>query len=105
MMTLSAFVECMGWVSCCPWTNSSYVRIAVWVLEFEGVIGWRSMQYPCGRNATLIIYTHYNGNDGSALIFVCSMYGTTGVVLTLNQQLVRLYCCVCLNLKVLVIGV
>ena len=47
----------------------------------------------CYRNATLNIYTHYNGHDGSALIFICWMYGTTNVVLTLNQQFVRLYCC------------
>ena len=55
-------------------------------------------------NATLIIYTYYYGNDGSVLIFVCWMHGPD-VVLVLNQQLVRLYCCVCLNLKVLVISV
>ena len=58
-----------------------------------------------GHNFTLMWYfaaqIHYNGNDGSALIFVCWMYGT-GAVLALNQQRVRLYCCVCLNLKMLV---
>ena len=33
------------------------------------------------------------------------IYATTGVVLTLNKQLVRLHCCLCVNLKVLVISV
>ena len=50
---------------------------------------WCSMQY------VVVISPSSYGNDGSALIFVCWTYGTTGVVLALNQQLVRLYCCVC----------
>ena len=45
-----------------------------------------------------------DGNDGFVLIFVCWMY-ETNVVLALNQQLVRLHCCMCLNLRVLVISV
>ena len=88
----SWFVERMERVSCCPWTNRPYVRIAVCVCS--GVIGVRCSIHVVVMHVTLIIYTHYNGNGGSALIFVCSMYGTTGVVLALNQQLVRLYCCV-----------
>ena len=105
MMALcsSWFVERMERVSCCPWTNRPYVRIAVCVCSNLKVL--LVFDAVCGRNVTLIIYTHYNGNDGSALIFVCWMYGTTGVVLALNQQYVSLYCCVCLNLKVLVISV
>ena len=61
---------------------------------------WCSMQY------VVVISPSSYGNDGSALIFVCWTYGTTGVVLALNQQLVRLYCCVCvcLSLKVLLIS-
>ena len=37
---------------------------------------------------------HYNGDDGSALIFVGWMYGT-GVALVVHEQRVRLYCFVC----------
>ena len=40
------------------------------------------------------IQMHYIGDNGSALIFVCLMYGTV-IGSTLNQQHVRLYFCVC----------
>ena len=40
------------------------------------------------------ILLHYNGDDGSALIFVGWMYGT-GVALVVHEQRVRLYCFVC----------
>ena len=96
-----SFVERMERVSCCPWTNRPYVRIAVCCSNLKVSLVFDTV---CGRNVTLIIYTHYNGNDGSALIFLCWMYGTTVVVLALKQQLVRLYCCVRLNLNVLVIN-
>ena len=40
------------------------------------------------------VQMYYNGDDDSALIFVCLMYGTV-IGLALNQQRVRFYCCVC----------
>ena len=39
-------------------------------------------------------YTTYNDNDGSALIFICWMYGT-GVALAVRKQRVRFYIFVC----------
>ena len=46
------------------------------------------------------VQIHYNhGNGGSALIFVCCIYGM-GVVLALNEQRVRLHCS---NLNVLLV--
>ena len=97
--------------SCWLWTNRSYVCIAVSVYclafeaKFECVIAWRSIQYEVAISPLCAILLS-DGNDGSALVFAfCWMYGT-GVVLALNQQLVRVYCCcVCLNLKMLGISV
>ena len=37
------------------------------------------------------VQMHYNGDDDSALIFVCWMYGT-GVALAVHKQRVRLHC-------------
>ena len=37
------------------------------------------------------VQMHYNGDDGSTLIFVCWMYGT-GVALAVHEQRVRLHC-------------
>ena len=78
----SPFVERMERVFCCPWTNRPYVCIAVCMCSnLELVLVFDAVR---GRNITLIIYTHYHGDDGSALIFVCWMYAITNVVLTLN---------------------
>ena len=50
------------------------------------------MSPSCMRH--FAVQMHYNGDDGSALIFVCWMYGT-GVALAVHEQRVRLYCFVC----------
>ena len=48
--------------------NSKYVS----VLKFKGVIDWRSIRYGVVTSLTLMRYTvaptHYNGDDGPALI-------------------------------------
>ena len=63
------------------------------------------MQYEALMRLSYVFKMHCNGNDGRALIFVCLMYGTTGVVMALNEQSVRLLCHMFLNLNVLVISV
>ena len=92
----SSFV---GWimarVSCWCWTISKYVCIATCV----GTCYWCSMYAVCGRNHLTLTccppeYTTMAMHDNYALIFVCWMYGT-GVVLALDEQAVRLYCCMC----------
>ena len=69
----------------------------VCVLEFDGVSYWCSIQYEAvsSRSCAILLFRihHNNVNDGPALIFVGCMY-ETGVVLALDEQLVRLYCCV-----------
>ena len=63
---------------------------------------WHSMQYGVVIAPSLcVVQIHYNGDGDSALIFV----RRTGGVLALNQQAVRLYCClrVRLNLNVSVV--
>ena len=70
----------------------------VCVIALEGVINWCLTQYEVVILPTCVILlskcTIYNGDDDSALIFVCLMYGTV-IGLALNQQRVRFYCCVC----------
>ena len=76
-----------------PWTNSAYVYIGIaWIR----VIGVR-----CSIIKVVVIWfsscavpTHCNDNDGSVVILADWMYAT-GVVLALDKQLVRSYCCVC----------
>ena len=68
------------------WTNSSYVHIA-WI----GRCYWCLMQYEVVISLSCAVQIRYNGNGGSALIFVCWMYGTC-VVLSLDEQRVRLCC-------------
>ena len=74
-------------------TARTFICSALYALGLGGVIGDRCSIW--GRNLTLV-YTMYNGDDGSALIFVRWMY-EMGVVLcwrALDEQAVRLYCCV-----------
>ena len=53
-----------------------------------------STQYEVVTSPSRAVQIHYNGADGSVLIFVGCMY-ETGVVLSLDKQVVRFYYCVC----------
>ena len=100
----SSLVECMQRLSCWPWTNSSYVCIAVCdselLLMFD-TVGPMSPYHVILPSCTMFLskYTNYtpvtiNVNNGRASIFVVGwMYGGTGAVLALDKQRVRLYCC------------
>ena len=46
------------------------------------------MQYEVVISPSCAVQIHYNGADGSVLIFVGCMY-ETGVVLSLDKQVVR----------------
>ena len=62
---------CSSWfVERCRVVPGQTGRTFACVLEFECVIGVRCSIHVVVMHVTLIIYTHYNGNDGSALIFV-----------------------------------
>ena len=66
---------------------------------------WRCWCHGCStkseivnlRSCAILVskYTKINGNDNSSLIFFRWLYGETGIVLALDKQEVRLYCCVC----------
>ena len=53
------------------WTNSSYVHIA-----WTGRCYWCLMQYEVVISLSCAVQIRYNGDGGSALIFVCCMYRT-----------------------------
>ena len=67
--------------------------ISAFVLQFGVLLAFDAVRR---LNLTLIVcccQIPYNGNGDSALIFV----RRTGGVLALNEQAVRLYCCVCVR--------
>ena len=79
-----SFVEwCMELVLRWSLTNRLYVYI---LLKFDACC-WRSMQYEVVMPPACYFAAqmHYNGNDDSALIFVCWMYGTGDIALDLNK--------------------
>ena len=91
-----SFVECIERCRVVPGrTASTFVSLRVhlnWAVLLMIDAVW-------GRNQLTLNYAiHYNGIDGSALIFVGWIYGTGAV---LDKQAVRLHCCVRLNLNVL----
>ena len=65
----SLSVECMKRVPCCPWTNRMYVCIAACALELGGVIDDRCSM----RSSLRAVQIHYNGDDGSACVDLCSL--------------------------------
>ena len=78
-------------VLCWSWTNSAYVYIAwIWhvLLVIDAVWG-RNLTFTRCSNTLCTIITALRWSS-----FVGWMYGT-GVVLALDDQHVRLYCCVC----------
>ena len=89
----SSLVGCMKRVLCWPWMNSAYVVLLCacacirlcyqWLLHYEVAI----------LPSCAILLS--DGNGGSSSTFVCWIYGPTGVVLAVNQQLVCFHCCVC----------
>ena len=97
----SSLVDCMERVSCRSCTIRSYVCITAceWsnstVLLVLDAVGPAYQTTSCNfifmRHFAFRIQ-HYNINNGRAPIFVGWMYGT-GAVLTLDEQRVRLYCC------------
>ena len=87
-VVLSMDKQAVRW-PCCVCVHSNLTVLLV----FDAV---------CDCNVILIIYTHLNGNDGLRWSLFSECMESTGVVLlAVNQQYVRLYYCVCLNLKVL----
>ena len=62
------------------------------LLKFGGITGVR---WSLSHIHVMYIQILYNGDGGSALIFVYKMYGTVAASSALNEQRVRLYCCVC----------
>ena len=90
----SSLVECMQRVLCWPWMNSAYVVLLCvcvcacirlcyqWLLHYEVAI----------LPSCAILLS--DGNGGSSSTFVCWIYGPTGVVLAVTQQLVCFHCCV-----------
>ena len=81
----SSLVKCMERMPCWPWANSAYVCIAAceWL------------------NLTVVRMHDNHVHNGPGSIFAVWIYAT-GVVLALDDQLVRLYSCVWLRV---VIGV
>ena len=81
---------------CCPWTNSAYVCVAACALELTGVI-----DYQCSiRSSLRALQIHYNGDDGSACVDLCSLNVSNGCHVGPGRtartfELLR----VCLNLK------
>ena len=100
--------------------GSTLISVFCWMHETGVVLAWNQQQVcfycccVCLNLKVLVVsvrYTmrvmppscmryfafqmHYNGDDGSSLIFVC----WTGGVLTLNEQAVSLFCCVHLKLN------
>ena len=75
------------------------------VFEFEGVVVWHSMATVWGRNfipmRCVVVQIHYNGDWRLWIDLRFFIYGTGVVMLAVNEQRVRLYCCARLNLKVL----
>ena len=87
----------MGWVPCWPWTNSALVCIIV-----AFVLGFFVVQCGMSRNAVCVVIlpsscavqTHYNDDDGSALIFVGWMYAWNGCWPWSNSAYVCIAACV-----------
>ena len=62
-------------------------------MRYEIIIpGHGTLMHACA--ILLSKYTTYNGDDGSALIFVCWIYGTD-IALAVHKQRVRFHMCVC----------
>ena len=113
-----AWIERCYWrlmviITCCPntlqWRSRLYMRLlngVMLALDKQRVCShccvrawirrryyfW--MQYEIVISPSRAVQIHYNNDDdGFALIFVRWMYGT-GIVLALDEQNVRLHCCV-----------
>ena len=85
----------------CPWTNSAYVCIVVCALELGGVVDDRRCSM---RSSLRAVQIHYNGNDGSVCVDLCSLNVSNGCHVGPGRTartfaLLR----VCLNLKALLL--